>query len=106
MKATKTLWASLAGSVVLLCGGGYLVFGGSEQGAHTIHPTDGGEWDFGSSGGRTWSNYLHDKSHSASVQGHEFRDSGCIASGSWARAEAPSRWLSALGDEQDKKVCE
>ncbi len=105
MKKSKALWSGIVGAVILTCGGGYMVFGGSEQGSHTVHPVEGGEWDYGSSSGRTWSNFQHEKSHSASTQGHEFVDSGCVAGHSWARAEAQSRWLSALGDKQNKSVC-
>lgn len=106
MKSPKALWAGTVITAVLVCGGGYLAFGGSDEGAYTIQPAEGGEWDYGSSGGRTWSNFRHEAPHSTSVQGHEFVDSGCVAGNSWARVQAPSRWLAALGDQQDKSLCQ
>lgn len=52
-------------------------------------PTDGGDWDHGSSGGRVWSNFWHPSAwHGASVQGKTFVDSGCKAPDIWARAQA------------------
>lgn len=93
-------------TVVLIIAGGIAVTTiGSEQGSHSVTPEEGGEWDYGASGGRTWSNFRHEKPHHSTVKGHEFVDSGCAKPGQWARVEAPSRWISILGDEQDKGLC-
>lgn len=100
----KKFAAALA-AVVLVGGGVAATMIGGDDGPYTVHPAEGGEWDHGASAGRTWSHFQNDRSHSASVQGHTFVDSGCVSGGGWARAEAKSRWISALGNEQNMAVC-
>ncbi|WP_448854194.1 lactococcin 972 family bacteriocin [Corynebacterium frankenforstense] len=78
---------------------------GSDEERHTVHPQEGGEWDFGSSAGRTWSNFLHQESHASTVRGHAFVDTGCVHGGDWARARAPPRWIPGIPDAQDKRLC-
>lgn len=100
----KKYWISGLAALVILGGGAAFTLGG-EEGSHSVHPAEGGTWDYGASGGRTWSNFQNDKPHSASVRGHTFVDTGCVKGGEWARAETASRWVSILRNEQDKKLC-
>lgn len=102
-KKTKLrVLAAVAGVVVLV---GVATTVGGDVESTTVHPAEGGEWDYGASGGRTWSNFFHDAPHSASVRGHEYVDTGCVRGGEWARAQAPQRWIAILGNEQDKALC-
>lgn len=62
------------------------------SGVAFAEPRDGGDWDHGVSGGRVWSNYWHPGvNHGASVQGHEYVDSGCQVANVWARAQAKEK---------------
>lgn len=97
--------AAIVGIALLIVAGMAVSSLGRDEGSHTVHPAEGGEWDFGASAGRTWSNFLHDRPHSASVQGHKFVDSGCVRGGDWARAEAPSKWIPVGRNEQSKALC-
>ncbi len=105
MKAKK-IAAVVVAMVVIIGGGGYASAERKNIGSHTITPPEGGEWDYGASGGRTWSNFLHDKRHATSVHGHEFHDSGCVKGGQWARAQASQRWMPFARDEQSRRLCE
>lgn len=91
---------------LILVIGGVLAITGGKDFSESVIPAEGGRWDYGSSAGRTWSNFLNDKPHSASVQGHEFHDTGCIKGETWARAQTGSKWIGILGDEQEKQLCE
>lgn len=94
-------------AVVMVLGAGtYCVTAGGEEGSHSITPPEGGTWDYGASGGRTWSNFQHDRPHHASVTGHRYEDSGCVRGGDWARAQTDSRWISVLGNTQEKGWCD
>lgn len=96
---------TLAAVAAIFCGGVAVSITGGEEGSHSVAPEEGGEWDYGASAGRTWSNFLNDDAHQASVQGHEFVDSGCVRGEAWARAETSSRWISILNNEQHKNLC-
>lgn len=103
---TKTKGLILGCVAVVLLGGVVATTVGGDVEPATVHPAEGGEWDYGATAGRTWSNFQHDSSHSATVHGHEFVDTGCVQGGTWARAQAPQRWISILGNQQNKSVCE
>lgn len=77
-----------------------------EDGALSEVPSVGGQWDHGASAGRTWSNFLHEKPHSASVQGHQFVDSGCVAGGEWAHVETRSKWVPLTHNQQGFSLCD
>lgn len=79
---------------------------GHDEGSHTVQPAIGGKWDFGASGGLTWSNYIVDKPHSASVHGHTYMDTGCVAPNTYARARAEAKWIGILQNEQDIALCD
>ncbi|QDZ42496.1 lactococcin 972 family bacteriocin [Corynebacterium sp. sy039] len=103
---SKKSWiiSGVGAGALIIAGAGALTIGG-EVVPTTINPAEGGEWSYGASGGRTWSYFQHEKSHSASVQGHDYVDTGCLDGRTWARAQTHSRWISILGNEQDKEVC-
>ncbi|MDO4631273.1 MAG: lactococcin 972 family bacteriocin [Corynebacterium sp.] len=75
-----------------------------DEGAHSVTPPEGGTWEYGASGGITWSNFKNDQPHSASVQGHTFVDSGCVENG-WARVQAPTKWITVFKNEQYIAMC-
>ena len=97
---------ALVVATVIVLGGGWAFIAKGEEGAHEVVPEIGGQWAYGASGGRTWSNFLHEQPHGASVQGHTFVDSGCVPGGRWARAEAPVKWVPLLPNDQDIRLCE
>lgn len=93
----KSKIAVLASATLLLASAGVAI----------AEPRDGGEWDHGNSGGRVWSNYWHPKAaHGASVQGHTYVDSGCVAPGLWARAQAKSKWTPWATDGAYYRFCD
>lgn len=103
----KTVAWSVVGAVVVVLGAGtYCMTAGGEEGSFSVHPPEGGTWDYGASAGRTWSNFQNDRPHSSSVTGHTYVDSGCVRAGDWARAQTSSRWITVLGNTQDKALCE
>lgn len=105
MQNKKVIGAIVVG-IIAIGGGGIALTSGGEEGSHTVTPKEGGQWDYGASAGRTWSSFLNDAPHSASVQGHSFVDSGCVKGGDWARAEAPSKWLTISDNEQNISLCD
>ncbi len=96
----------MACTAVIVAGGVVATTAGGDVEPTNVHPLEGGEWDYGANAGRTWSNFKHEQLHSASVHGHEFVDSGCVAGGTWARAQASQRWISILGNQQDRALCQ
>jgi lactococcin 972 family bacteriocin len=53
----------------------------------------GGTWDYGTGGGRVWSDYHHgSRRHQTSVNNGQNHYSSCVGGGNWARASASSRW--------------
>lgn len=103
---SKKFIAIVVAAIMVIAAIFLLFFAGNEQGTHTVTPSEGGTWDYGSSAGRAWSNFHHDKPHRAWVQGHTFVDSGCIAGGDWARATAGSHWVSVFKDTQGIELCD
>lgn len=52
----------------------------------------GGKWDYGTGGGKVWSNYYHgSKVHKSSVQGAYYYDSGWKSAGVTSYASATDR---------------
>ena len=52
----------------------------------------GGTWNYGTGGGRVWSDYYHGRNcHRSSVQGQYYVSSGNVRAGLWSRASAPDR---------------
>lgn len=102
---SKKFIAIVIAAIVVIAALFFLFFSGGEQGSHSVTPAEGGTWDYGSSAGRTWSNFHNEKPHSAWVRGHAFVDSGCTAGGDWARATTGSHWVSAFKDTQGIELC-
>ncbi|WP_082121429.1 lactococcin 972 family bacteriocin [Corynebacterium uterequi] len=103
---SKNKWLAAGAVVFLLAGGGIVATTYNPQGgSFSEAPAEGGQWEHGSSAGRTWSHFLHDQSHGARIKGREDVDSGCVPGGEWARAQGPSRILVILGDEQEYYLC-
>lgn len=72
--------------------------------AATEYPAPGAMWNYGTGGGRVWSDLLYSKScHSSSVQG-KYYDSDSAAAGYWSEASAPSRWY-AIDKSYYKLYC-
>ncbi|KQB84203.1 lactococcin 972 family bacteriocin [Corynebacterium oculi] len=71
---------------------GALVAGGAAAALAVQVNVDGGTWNYGTGGGKVWSNYHHPtKRHGSSVQGKHYADSGCVNAGQWSYASAPDR---------------
>lgn len=53
----------------------------------------GGKWDYGTGGGKVWSNYYHGtKTHKSSVDGSSYVSSGWIGKGKTSYASSGDRW--------------
>ena len=84
--ARRTAALTLATSI-LAVGFAVPAFAGTQN-------VSGGIWNYGTGGGRVWSDYFHAKNcHSSSVQGQWF-DSDSASRGQWSEAWAQDRRFS------------
>ncbi len=59
----------------------------------TIRSVGGGTWDYGTGGGRVWSNFYHgSRDHASSVQGETYMTSRCMPKGYTSYARANDRF--------------
>lgn len=73
-----------------LCG---VILGTSVPALASVDYVGGGRWDYGTGGGKVWSNYYHaNKVHKSSVQGKSFVSSGWKKAGTTSYASAADRW--------------
>ena len=80
-------------STMLICG---TILGTSITAFASVDYVGGGKWDYGTGGGKVWSNYSHDsRVHKSSVQGKQFVSSGWVQAGTTSYASAPDRWYAA-----------
>lgn len=78
----KTVIAGLAIAATMTAGAGVAMAAREYVG--------GGIWDYGTGGGRVWSDYYHGANcHSSSVDGAYYETSGPVSAGRWAYADAP-----------------